>query len=104
MLKKKAVKQVDCDSSDSDQYYAADDTFFVGSVDIDTATSTSTETETASSDVSNHEFIISAIGSESETKPEWTIDMETNGSNVRYQLDTGVQVNVLPKYQYNRLL
>ena len=104
MLKKKSVKQVDCDSSDSDQYYAADDTFFVGSVDIDTATSTSTETETASSDVSNHEFIISAIGSESETKPQWTIDMETNGSNVRYKLDTGAQVNVLPKYQYNRLL
>ena len=30
--------------------------------------------------------------------------METNGSNVRYKLDTGAQVNVLPKYQYNRLL
>ena len=100
-IQKKSVK-VDCDSSDSDQYYAADDTFFVGSVD--TATSTSTETQTASSDVSNHEFIISAIGSESETKSEWTIDMETNGSNVRYKLDTGAQVNVLPKYQHNRLL
>ena len=103
-IPKKSVKQVDCDSSDSDQYYAADDTFFVGSVDIYTATSTSTETQTASSDVSNHEFIISAIGSESETKSEWTIDMETNGSNVRYKLDTGAQVNVLPKYQHNRLL
>ena len=30
--------------------------------------------------------------------------METNGSNVRYKLDTGAQVNVLPKFQYNRLL
>ena len=71
-IQKKSVKQVDCDSSDSDQYYAADDTFFVGSVDIDIATSTSTETQLqiASSDVSNHEFIISAIGSESETKSE----------------------------------
>ena len=30
--------------------------------------------------------------------------METNGSNVWYKLDTGAQVNVLPKYQDNRLL
>ena len=49
-IQKKSVKHVDCDSSDSDQYYAADDTFFVGSVDIDTATSICTETQTASSD------------------------------------------------------
>ena len=29
--------------------------------------------------------------------------MDTNGSNVRYKLDTGAQVNVLPKSQYNSL-
>ena len=101
---KKSVEQVDCDSSDSDQYYAADDTFFVGSVNVETATFTSTETQVKSSDklhdtnstekaVSNDEFIISAIGSKSEVKSEWTVDMDTNGSNVRYKLDTGAQVN-----------
>ena len=111
--KNKSVEQVYCESSDSDQYYAADDTFFVGSVYIDTSTGTETQANSADNlqdtsstekGESNDEFIISAIGSESEVKSEWTIDLNTNGSNVRYKLDTGAQVNVLPKYQYNKLL
>ena len=30
--------------------------------------------------------------------------MDTNGSNVRYKLDTGAQVDVMPKYLYNKLI
>ena len=35
---------------------------------------------------------------------DWVVDLETNGHEVRYKLDTGSQVNVLPKSVYFKLL
>ena len=52
----------------------------------------------------SNEFTIFSVGSESEIESDWTINLDTNGSNVRYKLDTGAQVNVLPRSQYNRLI
>jgi hypothetical protein len=34
---------------------------------------------------------------------EWTIDLNTNGTSVTYKIDTGAQVNVLPKQTYMTL-
>jgi hypothetical protein len=106
--KNKSVKNVNCDSSDSDD--APDDTFFVGSVKVDT-TETQTnpvisgeERNSTTKKNESNEFTIFTVGSESEIESEWTVGMDTNGSNVRYKLDTGAQVNVLPKSQYNRLI
>ncbi|CAB4013855.1 Hypothetical predicted protein [Paramuricea clavata] len=105
-VKNKSVKNVNCDSSDSDD--APDDTFCVGSVNVGTTErqtnpviSAEERNSTTKTNESN-EFTIFTDGSESES--EWTVDMHTNGSNVRYKLDTGAQVNVLPKSQYNRLI
>jgi hypothetical protein len=85
-------------------------THFVGSVNVDT-TETQTnpvicgeERNSTTKKNESNEFTIFTVGSESEIESEWTVDMDTNGSNVRYKLDTGAQVNVLPKSQYNRLL
>ena len=33
----------------------------------------------------------------------WTVQLETNGTIVRYKLDTGAQVNVLPREVYASL-
>jgi hypothetical protein len=105
------VRRVECDSSDSDECYAGDNTFFVGSIKTDDNIVDDEEKQTVSDEndltdkydeSNNNEFTIFAIGSESES--EWTVDMDTNGSNVRFKLDTGAQVNVLPKSQYDKLL
>ena len=107
--KPKFVRRVECDSSDSDECYAGDNTFFVGSIKTDDNIVDDEEKQTVSdendltdkyNESNNNEFTIFAIGSES----EWTVDMDTNGSNVRFKLDTGAQVNVLPKSQYDKLL
>ena len=37
------------------------------------------------------------------TDLEWTIHLETNGTPIKYKLDTGSQVNLLPKSAYLRL-
>ena len=85
----------------------------MGSVNIDNATNSEEENSFADSshdtvsnqkDATNENFIIYAIGSESKNKIDWTVDMDTNRSHVRYKLDTGAQVNVMPKFEYNRLL
>lgn len=33
----------------------------------------------------------------------WTLQLKTNGSVVKYKLDTGAQVNVLPRSVYAKL-
>ncbi len=107
----KFVRRVQCDSSDSDECYAGDNTFFVGSIVTDDNIVDDEEKRTVSDEndltdkndeSNNNEFTIFAIGSESES--EWTVDMDTNGSNVRFKLDTGAQVNMLPNSQYDKLL
>jgi hypothetical protein len=106
--KNKSVKNVNCDSSDSDA--APDDTFFVGSVNVDTTeiqtnpVISGEENNSTTKTNESNAFTIFSVGSEAEIESEWTINLDTNGSNVRYKLDTGAQVNVLPRSQYNRLI
>ena len=35
---------------------------------------------------------------------EWSVILESNGTNINYKLDTGSQVNVLPKKEYTKLI
>ena len=35
---------------------------------------------------------------------EWSVLLDTNGSDIQYKIDTGAQCNVLPKVVYNQLL
>ena len=76
--KNKSVKNVNCDSSDSDD--APDDTFFVGSVNVET-TETQTnpvvngeERNSTTKKNESNEFTIFTVGSESEIEAEWTVD------------------------------
>ena len=34
---------------------------------------------------------------------EWNIEIDTNERNVLYKIDTGAQVNVLPKSEFKKL-
>ena len=50
-------------------------------------------------------FKVFSLESELENNSnDWVVDLETNGRNVQYKLDTGSQVNVLPKSVYFKLL
>ena len=35
---------------------------------------------------------------------EWSVILESNGTNINYKLDTGSQVNILPKKEYTKLI
>ena len=50
------------------------------------------------------DFKVFSLESEMENNSnDWVVDLETNGRNVRYKLDTGSQVNVLPKSVYFKI-
>uniref|UniRef100_H3AA63 Peptidase A2 domain-containing protein n=1 Tax=Latimeria chalumnae TaxID=7897 RepID=H3AA63_LATCH len=49
----------------------------------------------SSTDSSENELNIDAIQQNSGTEKEWTIDIETNGSMIKYKVDTGAEINVL---------
>ncbi|XP_064410442.1 uncharacterized protein K02A2.6-like [Latimeria chalumnae] len=46
-------------------------------------------------DSSENELNIDAIQQNSRTEKEWTIDIETNGSMIKYKVDTDAEINVL---------
>ncbi len=77
------MRRVECDSSDSDECYAGDNTFFVGSIKTDDnivddevkqTVSDENDLTDKNDESNNNEFTIFATGSES----EWTVDMDTN--------------------------
>ena len=35
---------------------------------------------------------------------EWSVILESNGTNINFKLDTGSQVNILPKKEYSKLI
>ena len=34
---------------------------------------------------------------------EWKVHLNTNGTNIRYKIDSGAQVNILPLHAYHKL-
>ena len=49
------------------------------------------------------EFFLGKIDGKSETCREWTADLEVEGHQIKFTLDTGAQVNVLPSGLFNKL-
>ena len=52
--------------------------------------------------------MINRVSNESQTRnvhqvSQWTANLPTNGKNVEYKLDTGAEVNVLPKFLFDQL-
>ena len=52
--------------------------------------------------------MINRVSNESQTRnvhqvSQWTANLPTNGKNVEYKLDTGAEVNVLPKFLFDHL-
>ena len=83
--------------------------FFVGSVQADLGLMPEDDPFTGSVDISQmvdlNDFKVSSLESELENNSsDWVVDLETNGRNVRYKLDTGSQVHVLPGSVYFKLL
>ena len=127
--KSKNIREVDCDTSDSIQTESEKDlspedgsTFYVGTIDTDNI-----DTENLSDSISAAEeeessnttdFVVDTISLEenlSSGQPEevysvntltneWSVLLDTNGSDIQYKIDTGAQCNVLPKVVYNQLL
>ena len=52
-----------------------------------------------------HDFKVFSLESDLENNSnDCVVDLATNGRDVRYKLDTGSQMNVLPKSVYFKLL
>ena len=58
-------------------------------------------------DDSSSEDFIGAVNNNNQVAEEfvddWTVDIDTNGTKIKYKLDTGAECNILPK-EYKRLL
>lgn len=46
------------------------------------------------------EFFVDWVNSSDSSNEEWMLNIETNGTNVNFKLDTGSQVNIIPKTLY----
>ena len=46
---------------------------------------------------------IFSVDSDHSQKRDWTIYLNTNGTDVEFKIDSGAQVNILPKNEFNRL-
>ena len=64
---------------------------FVGAITVEGLEKEINETTLHSLDVEDDEL-------------EWSVILESNGTNINYKLDTGSQVNVLPKKAYTKLI
>ena len=83
-------KDIDSESAES----TSDDEFYIGSVTV---------TENESENVHDYEepLKIDSVGDAGTT--QWSITLETAGEDISYNIDTGAQVNVLPKKYFDRL-
>ena len=127
--KSKNICKVDYDTSDSVQTEGEEDfspedcsTCYVGTIDTDNVNNenlsdsiSATEDEEPSNTI---DFVVDTISLEensSSSQPEedysvntstneWSVLLDTNGSDIQYKIDTGAECNVLQKVVYNRLL
>ena len=105
--KLRTIKHVDADSSSEDE---SESEFFIGSIQATeeppeiAEIKEPSETEVARDSACQDEDVeIFAI--ENYTPgTDWSMNLETNGSDVTYKLDTGAQANVMPKSEYLKLI
>ena len=76
------MREVNAETSDEDE-------FFVGAVGAESDASFETEQKQENAE----DYVVGGISNTT----EWSISLSTNGSDVLYKLDTGAQVNILPK-------
>ena len=50
-----------------------------------------------------NEFFVDSLETDDDKPEEWRVTLKTSGSHVNYKLDTGSQVNILLKHQYQSL-
>ena len=85
MKKTRKLRAVNAEASD-------DDTFFVGTV----GTESNVSLETGKVAEENQGSIEDYVVGETSTTSDWSISLSTNGGDVRYKLDNGEQINILP--------
>ena len=90
--KTRKVREVNAETSDEDE-------FFVGAVGAESDASLETDKLAEQKQENLEEYVVGGISNTS----EWSISLSTNGSDVLYKLDTGAQVNILPKSEYMKL-
>ena len=90
----KKVQEIEEDIDSESAESTSDDEFYIGSVTV---------TENESETIHDYEELlkVDSVGDAGTT--QWSITLETAGENISYKIDTGAQVNVLPKKYFDRL-
>ena len=105
--KLRTIKHVDADSSSEDE---SELEFFIGSIQATEEPSEIAEIKELSETEVVHDSAcqdedVEIFAIENYTPgTDWSMNLETNGSDVTYKLDTGAQVNVMPKSEYLKLI
>ena len=90
--KTRKVGEVNAETSDEDE-------FFVGAVGAESDASLGSNKTAELKQESSKDYVVGGVA----TTSDWSISLSTNGSDVLYKLDTGAQVNILPKSEYVNL-
>ena len=105
--KLRTIKHVDADSSSEDE---SESEFFIGSIQATEEPSEIAEIKEPSETEVVHDSAcqdedVEIFAIENYTPgTDWSMNLETNGSDVTYKLDTGAQANVMPKSEYLKLI
>ena len=98
---------MDADSSSEDE---SESEFFIKSIQATEQPSEIVETKEPSETEVVHDGVcqddgVEIFAIENDTlATDWSTSLETSGSDVTYQLDTGSQANVMPKSEYLKLI
>ena len=102
--KAKHVREVECvDSSDD----SSDSEFFIGSISIENSDNEVLVMDVENDNTNNYNdetSVVFSVSSEKLHSDSWNGLLEFNSSDINYRIDTGVQVNVLPKTEFVKLL
>ena len=90
----KKAKHVECESSDD-----SEQDFFVGTI---TAEGTASS-DNGSNNKEEEDIFCVGVNTEKKSNSDWSIYLCSNGTDVEYKVDTGAQVNILPKNIFNKL-
>ena len=90
----KRVQEIEEESCDESPDSSSDTEFYIGSV---------TATEKDSETVPDFEEPLKIDSVDDESLSQWSVNLETAGEDICYKIDTGAQVNVLPKKMFDKL-
>ena len=93
MKKTRKVREINAETSDEDE-------FFVGSVEAESDDLIEADKFEEKRQENSREYAIGEIS----TISDWSISLSVNGNDVIFKLDTGAQVNILPKSKFVKLV